>query len=161
MRLMTISEAYHYDTDGSVLWQGSDLHNTFHYAGEEFFLKSLFTQLTIPSTYYIGLDNRLTINQSDNSSSISGEPVGNGYARAAINTSSGFGASFSSPKWQVQTVTIFFNSTGSWTTVRNAFLITTAGSGGYLIASVPLQSIRTLTSGQSLSFRFVLQLGGA
>ncbi len=160
MRLMTILEACHHDANGNVLWQASNLHNTFHNTGEEFFLKTLFTQqVALPTTYFVGLDNRLTINQADIMSGLLGEPSGNGYSRIGVGTSAGFGAEFVSGKWVVKSTTVLFRANGTWATVRNAFLTTGTSNSGYLIASVPLLSPRTLTAGQAISFRFVLGLG--
>ncbi len=156
---MTILEACHHDAKGSVLWQASKLYNTFHNSGEEFFLKALFTQqVALPTTYFIGLDNRLTINQADIASGLTGEPSGNGYSRVGVGTNS-FGAEFAGGKWLAKSVTVLFRATGTWATVRNAFLTTGTSNNGYLIASVPLLSPRTLTAGQAISFRFVLGLG--
>jgi hypothetical protein len=154
---MTISEIIHFDIDGKELWRMEDIHNVFHVQGEEYFLKALFTGLAIPTNYYVGLDNRLNINKADIASGLLGEPTGGGYTRKTVSS---FGAVYESGKWRVKSTTLIFNAIGGgWGPVRNAFLTTSTGNSGYLISSVPLQSPRTLTDGQSLSFRYVLAMG--
>ena len=157
---MTISEIVHCDTNGIELWRSENLRNVFHIQGEEFFLKALFTQAIIPGSYYVGLDNRLTINKADIPSGLVGEPGGNGYSRQAVSTAGGFGATYDSGKWNVKSITLLFNATGAgWGPVRNAFLTTATGNSGKLISSVALLSPRTMTAGQTLTFRFALSLG--
>ena len=160
MHLMTISEIIHYETDGSELWSEKNLTNTFHTQGQEYILKSLFAQNPITNSYYVGLDNRIAINVADISSGLVGEPNNNGYFRKAISTAGGFGTILNT-NWQIKSSTLLFTAVGGgWGPVRNAFLTTSTGNSGFLISSVPLLSARTLTVGQTLSFRFVLSFGG-
>lgn len=160
MNLATIIEAKHLDAEGNVLWQAENLPNTFHVQGEEYILKSLFTGgITPTTTFYVGLDNRSTVNLGDTLSNISGEPSGNGYQRYSLNLS-GFSAVFTSVKWQVKTSTLLFNASGgSWGPVINAFLTTGSAGSGYLLATVPLPVTKTINNGESFSFKMVLALG--
>jgi len=161
---MTIVEAIHYSKNGEILWSDTNLKNVLHTQGQEFMMKALFagsSGVTIPSTYHVGLDNRTTVNQADTIQNLVGEPVGSGYQRYSLSSQTGFGAVFDLSNWKVKSSTLIFNATGSgWGPVRNAFLTTAAGNSGFLISTVPLSGVKTITNGESFTFKIVLGLGG-
>ncbi len=161
---MTVDEVCHLDKNGNCIWKAENLKNMLHTQGVEFILKTLFVRssgVVIPTTYYVGLDNRTTLNLSDIMDSVTGEPATNGYHRYALNSNTGFSAVFNSQIWKAKSVTLLFNAIGgSWGPVKNAFLTTTSGNNGYLISSVVLPSVRTVNSGESFTFRISLGIGG-
>jgi len=159
---MTIREVIHHDKEGNALWRAENLSNQFHTQGQEFILKAVFagsSGVTIPTSYYVGLDNRSVINQGDTLENIVGEPTQFGYGRQVVSSQTGFGAVFDTVNWKVISKTIVFNATGgSWGLVRNAFLTTGSAVTGYLISTVPLPSSRTVNNGEFFSFKMNLAL---
>ena len=160
---MTIEEVVHRDKDGNILWSIDNLHNQFHTQGQEFILKAVFagsSGVTIPTTYYVGLDNRPVVNQADILANISGEPTTFGYVRQTLSSQTGFGAVFDMSNWKIITASLIFIAIGgSWGPVKNAFLTTGSGSQGFLISTVPLPNVKTINSGETFSFKINLALG--
>jgi len=156
---MTIEEVIHRDKDGNILWRADNLPNKFHTQGQEFILKACFagsSGVTIPSSYYVGLDNRTTVNQADILANLVGEPTTHSYVRQTLSSQTGFGAVFDLSNWKVRSASIVFIAIGgSWGPVRNAFLTT----GSFLISTVPLPSVKTVNNGESFSFKINLALG--
>ena len=61
--------------------------NMLHDEGEQFICQVAFSEeQSVPSAYYVGLDNRGSLAEGDTLASLSGEPSGNGYARQARDT---------------------------------------------------------------------------
>lgn len=164
MRLMTIEEVIHYDKDGNILWSAKNLPNTLHTQGQEFILKSVFVGsagVIVPASYYVGLDNRTTVNQADILANIVGEPTTNGYSRQTLSSQTGFGALFDQANWRVQSASVVFTALGgSWGPVSNAFLTTGSAMSGFLISTVPLPTAKTINNGETFSFKISLSLGG-
>ena len=75
-----------WDRLGRVLW--AEKHeNMLHDEGEQFICQVAFSEeQSVPSAYYVGLDNRGSLAEGDTLASLSGEPSGNGYARQARDT---------------------------------------------------------------------------
>ncbi len=156
MNLMTIDEVKYCDSNNDTIWIATNLKNMLHLDGQKFISQVLFNGLAIPSNYYIGLDNRTTVNVGDILASIVSEPSTNGYNRKAVNAQSGFTVSYSTNKWRALSGNIVFNATGgSWGPVKNAFLT----AGGFLISTIVLPIETTLTNGQYFSFRMRFSLG--
>lgn len=164
MHLLTIESAEIIDKEGRVLWRVENLKNTLHTQGEEFILKSVFARssnVTIPTTYYVGLDSRTTINKGDTLDALVGEPTTNGYHRFALSAQSGMSAVYDSVKWKVKTTSILFSAVGgSWGPVKNAFLATGTSNQGYLISTVSFPTAKTVNNGESYSFKLSLGIGG-
>jgi len=157
-----VLEAKHLDQQGNVLWEATNLPNTFHIQGEEFLLKSSFhagSGVSIPSAYYVGLDNRISVSIGDTLDNITGEPTTHGYIRQSVSSSSGFGVSIVGVDWTAISKNLLFSAVGGgWGPVKNAFLTTGAGNVGFLIATVPLLAPRTLVNGETFTFRLSLGL---
>ncbi len=164
MQLMTVEEVVHYDKNRNILWRAENLTNLLHAQGQEFILKSVFvgaSGVTIPSSYYIGLDNRSSISKADILESLVGEPTQFGYHRQTVSSQTGFGATFDSVNWKVITATLVFSAVGgSWGPVKNAFLSTSSMTMGFLISTVPLPTTKTVNNGESFSFKISLSLLG-
>jgi hypothetical protein len=164
MNLLTVDEVRHLDKSGDCIWMAKGLKNMLHTQGVEFILKTLFVKSTgvaIPTTYYVGLDNRSVLNLADILDGVTGEPSTFGYQRYSLNSNTGFNAVFDSQTWKAKSITLLFNAIGgSWGPVKNAFLTTTSGNQGYLISSVVLPSVRTLNAGEAFTFKISLGIGG-
>lgn len=157
MNLMTIDEVKYCDSNNDIIWIATNLKNKLHLEGQEFINEVLFNGLAVPSNYYVGLDNRTTVNVGDILANVVVvEPATNGYVRKTVNAQSGFTVSYSSGKWKSLSINLVFNATGgSWGPVKNSFLT----AGGFLISTIVLPIETTLTNGQYFSFRMQFSLG--
>jgi hypothetical protein len=157
-QLMT-ADIYHF-RNGKCIWSGLKLPNIWHSEGQEFVLAVAFdtdSGITVPSSYYIGLDDRSTLAETDGLSDLDDEPSTNGYARQALSSVTGFVVAMQDSRMTARSgIATFVATTGSWGPVRNAFLSTTLNNTGYLIASIALSSRRTIISGDSISVRLNL-----
>jgi len=162
--LMTIIEIEHFDNKGKSIWKQENISNVFHEEGQEFLLANVFDTdfgVSVPSNYYIGLDNRDAIDVADDLSLLSGEPVGNGYARQTCSSTTGFTVgTFSGVKKARSAVKTFTASGGPFDEVQNVFLCTSADDSGFLISSTALSSSRILLDGENLALRISLSLNG-
>ena len=164
--LMYILELKHYDESGSILWETEEIiPNIVHRQGEEFVLQKMFntsSSVVIPTNYYLGLDARIVLSDTDTLSSLIAEPTTNGYARQPVSSFNGFSVSLGpNNNYRAISNSVVFSATGgSWGPVRDLFLTNvSSGTSGYLISSAPLGSSRTVNSGQSLSARIAVSLG--
>ena len=160
MKVLTIQ---HLRND-KVIWEQQDIRNLLHLSGEQFVLQAAFTggqvNNVIPSHYYLGLDDRSTINPQDNMTSLVGEPVGHGYTRQAISSSGDFTVVFGSINhYQAISPIIAFQAIGgSWGPVQNLFLTNRADNGGALISSVQLAIPVTVQDADSITIRIAMSL---
>jgi len=149
----------HLDARGRLLWADCG-HNMLHDEGEQFFCQVLFTEeASVPSAYYLGLDNRTSLAESDTLASLSGEPSGNGYSRQAVNSdATDFTISQEGGDYQAKTKTVTFTASGgSIGPVTKMFMATSADGTGKLIASRALSQERTLADGESLECSFYIR----
>jgi hypothetical protein len=162
--LITIKEIKHFGKNGKVIWQAKDLPNIFHNDGEEFMLKVCFSgEESVPANYYFGLDKRSSLLASDNLASLVDEPNNefNGYRRQSISSEGQFVINTSSSHYYAKSPIIHFSASGgSWGPVNNLFLSTVAQNDydGYLLASVPLSHVMSLSDGESMSVVMGLSL---
>lgn len=163
-KLMTVESIQHFNQKGKCIWEAKDLPNVFHLEGQRLVLENTFDTdgdlANVPTSFYLGLDNRTSTNSSDTLSSLSGEPSSNGYSRISISSSTGFivGQSGSSMK-ATSSVHTFLATSGSWGPVKNVFLSTTAsGTSGVLMASVALGATRTPSAGESIGIKISISL---
>lgn len=161
--LIKVDEVQHI-RNNKILWEQKNIDNIFHTEGHYFLLNVAFrtaSGIEVPSSYYIGLDNRTNLQASDTLSSLSAEPTQNAYVRQAVSSLNGFSVSLSNSDYRAITnVMTFSASGGSWGPVRNVFLTNTSGSSGYLISSVAFNSTRTVLDGESLTLRISVALAG-
>lgn len=163
--------SYHWDKFGNLKWvEPGWQHNLLHAEGEQFILGHIFDTdnaflpNTYPSNFYIGLDARAAIADADDLSDLSGEPSGSGYARKAVSTETGFTLSDSGDFYVATSASVEFEASGGdWSEVTNRFLTTAASSSSpgvdaRLIATVPLQTPRTLLDGDKLTVNIILGL---
>lgn len=167
--LLRILEVQH-KRDDKVIWEAFDIPNTLHLEGEEFMLSALFRStsgIVVPSFYYLGMDNRSTVSISDNMSSLTTEPSGNGYSRQAVSSATGFTIEqFTIPgdtsgllHWRAKTQIIAFTASGgSWGPVSNVFLTNLIDNSGYLISTASLGTTRSVAPSDTLTFRFALNV---
>jgi len=149
----------HLDAQGCLVWADCG-HNMLHDEGEQFFCQVLFTEeASVPTAYYLGLDNRTSLAESDTLASLSGEPSGNGYSRQAVNTdATDFTISQESGDYQAKTKTVTFTASGgSIGPVTKMFMATSSDGSGKLIASRALSQERTLADGESLECSFYIR----
>jgi len=159
MKLLEILEIEHVGPKGEVLWRAEHLTNVLHAEGEEYILTAAFyDEDIIPSEFYFGCDDRLTLSRTDTMDDVVDEPQINGYARQvvaygefAIETDNGFWGA-------VSPILIYTASGGDWGPVSNLFLTTESGGGGKLIASVPFSQEITVENGTSLNVRMRIAL---
>lgn len=166
LHLMHVIELKYIDTDGSIYWESSEvIHNIVHNQGEQFILSGMFNTsagIVAPTNYYLGLDARIVLSETDTLANLIAEPTTNGYARQPVSSFNGFsvalgmGTSFTA----VSNSVVFSATGGSWGPVTNLFLTNIlSGTSGYLISSAPFNNSRTVNSGQSISARISISLG--
>ena len=154
--------------DGSIVFQKNNLYNILHTEGEARLLNALFaggsvSNQYIPNYYYVGLDNRTTLSQSNTYSSITGEPaIATGYSRQQISSLGGFTIEETSTSAKAKSNLLGFSATtSSWGPVKNLFLTNVnygTTSGGILYSSTNLGSSITVAAGDTISLRFTLAL---
>ena len=157
--ILKIDEFTVFDNE-KIIYQEKNIYNILHQQGELLILNSVFTGNTAPSSFYIGLDNRTTLGFTDTLSNLTGEPLGNGYARQQIlpiqlniSLTSGNNYQVSGP------VVNFSATTGILGPVQNLFLTTVStGNGGILISSARLSESLTLSPPNVASLKFSFAL---
>lgn len=163
-RLHIIHAGFRHVRNGRIIWEEESAENILHDEGEQALLSAYFdTDLTgygpPPASLYIGLDNRSTLTESQTLANLTGEPTGNGYARIAVSTTTGWTISAPIDDYQAKTATLTFNATGSgWGPVSNLFLATTSNNTGKLLVSVPLSTSRTLVGGDQLQVDLAVKM---
>lgn len=147
--------------NGKVIWSEKQLYNLFHTEGEQFILLSCFSNdgTVLPTSYYLGLDNRASPNIDDTIDDIEDEPSSNGYVRQALGIDGG---------WRVEQVNgiyraigniiTFQASGGSWGPVNNLFLTDKIDDSGYLISTVALNSELTMEDTDTINMRMSVSL---
>lgn len=163
--LLTIIEIQHRDSHGNLLWESKDIKNLLHQDGEEFMLRAAFTggqnSTIIPENYYLGLDSRTTLFSTDTMDDLVGEPSSGGYERQTISSEGDFSINFQDSHFIATSPIVVFRATaGSWGPVRNLFLTTQDDDSGYLISTAPLDSLVSLTAGDSVTLRISLRIRG-
>ena len=163
--LITVQEINLTNEKGEVLWENKNLKNMLHLQGDQFILNALFlggvTNTYIPSSYYFGLDNRISLAASNTMSNISsgGEPAIHGYSRNAVASVGAFTVSLVSGVYQAQCpILVYSASGGSWGPIRNLFMTNKSDYSGVLISSVALGQIITVSSGNSINLKMGMAL---
>jgi len=154
-------ESVEYYEGGKLAWSKGPFHNVLHRLGEEFILKVAFSTTTKPTNYFLGLDNRTTVAAGDAIGNISGEPTGNGYARQAVSSTTGFTVSQYNltDGYKVLSSVVGFTAVGSsWGPVKNLFMTTTADNSGVLISSIALDTGFSVQAGGTVLMRMGLIL---
>ena len=157
--IMKVLEAQHI-RNNKVIWEDSDLYNMLHAEGQKLILDAVFAGGSIPSSYYMGLDNRSSLAVADTLASLSAEPSTNGYSRFTASASSDFTiAAESSGNFKSQSVLLtFLASGGSWGPIKNLFMSSSLDGSGKLISSVALSEALTLVDGDIINLRINLSL---
>jgi len=152
-----------------ILYLEENIYNLLHLGGESKILSALFIggnsgNAYIPSNYYIGLDNRISIQFTDTIDSLVGEPNGNGYARIGVpsnGSSTGFQINIIGETVAAGTKTpgTFVATTGSWGPVRNLFLTDRAtNTSATLYSSVPLAQPVSVPAGTNITVKYTISL---
>ena len=84
--IMKVLEVQHL-RNNEVIWEDSDLYNMLHAEGQEMILNAVFAGGSIPTSYYMGLDNRSSLAVGDKLAALDGEPDTNGYIRFTTSSS--------------------------------------------------------------------------
>lgn len=160
LHLMRLLEISHFSKQGELLFNKKNIDNILHLQGEEFILRVLFSGLSLPFEYYLGLDSRTTLLTTNNLSSLSGfEPNGNGYTRQNVESSAFSILTDETGNYQANSPVVLFRATTNyWGPVRNMFIATQGGYSGYLISSVSLGTDLTVQAGEIISIRIGLGL---
>lgn len=158
--LMKIVEIQHV-RKGQVIWEQKNFLNTFHSGGELFVLSCAFDNdgSLPPDNYYLGLDNRDALSEDDVLSDLVGEPTGNGYLRAAVNSNNYFTIDVINNVYNASSPIVTFSATGAgYGPVSKLFLATTLDNSGILLASAALSESVTFEPSDSLNMRMRLAL---
>jgi hypothetical protein len=151
-----------------LIWE-DEQRNLLHDEGEIALLSAYFaTTMTgygaSPGTLYVGLDNRVAVDETDQLADLENEPSTNGYARVAVDCA-GDGATgewvITQPAqaYQAKTIALVFTASGgSWGPVSKGFLCTSADASGKLISTVPLSMSRTPGDGETITVYFIVRL---
>ena len=122
-----------------------------HDEGEEFVLQVAFSEeQSAPANFYVGLCND-TLAKTDGLADIADEVTGTGYARQTVasdNTDCVVAAD--GDYYKVTFAEQTFTAGGTWTAANTAFLATTVANTGKLIASYPIDPVRTLGNGDTV-----------
>ena len=160
--LLKIEDIQHVDVDGSVLWEQKGINNIFHLDGEFYLLNIAFNTgggITVPSSYYIGMDNRITPAISDTLANLSQEPTQFGYLRQPVSSANGFDVALNTGNYRATSDIVTFSAAGgTWGPVKNLFITTSATNSGYLISTASLDTARSVQDGQTLTLRFSIGL---
>lgn len=153
------------DEDGNELWREPEKLNILHDEGEQAILSAYFdTDLAgfgpPPANLYVGLDNRTSLSESDTLSSLVNEPNTGGYSRKAVSTATGFTLAQPADFYRATSQTVSFTAMGgNIGEVRNRFLCTAAsGTGGLLLVTLALSTLRTINEGDTLNTNFIIGL---
>lgn len=138
------------DKDGNVVFEDKGL-NSLTNQGEEALLETFFRNGTqyAPVQFYIRLCND-TLTQADTLSSISGEPMSNGYAPQLVERSDvGFSTKqLDEGDFQLVSKEVAFTASGGDIgPVTTAFLATSLDNSGILVCFRALPIARIITSG--------------
>jgi len=158
---MKVLEFQHLSADGKVLYEEKNVFNTLHTTGEEYILTRLFQGLLVPASYFLGLDNRSTINISDTMSTIAinGEPSVNSYERQLVASTDFSLAINEDGNNQANSPHVTFRALGgSWGPVRNIFMSNESAFDGLLISSAALFEQITVQDGEIVSMRMGMAL---
>lgn len=159
-RFMRVVYLKHY-SNNKLVSECYDMSNMLHISGQHFLLSACFNTIVqaIPSSYYIGLDNRTLIQLSDNMVNLVGEPSGYGYGRQPVSSVTGWtitnytlGVSATSP------VVSFTASGGSYGPISNIFLTTKLDNTGSLIATAPVGGSRMINNNDIITMQLAVSL---
>jgi hypothetical protein len=154
--------------NNKVIWEEKNVNNTLHTLGERFFLKCCFendpdaSPRFPPQNYYLGLDNRSTVDVTDTISSLIDEPTNtNGYLRKPVSSLNGFSLELVNDIYRATSEIVSFNASGGgWGPVSKIFLTNTSTdtTETVLLATASLSSAITLSSGDAVNMRMALSL---
>ncbi len=161
--ILTIIDIQKWDVSGKLVWEQKNIKNLLHQDGEEFLLRAAFTggqvSTIIPEDYFLGLDNRSVITVEDTMDDLLGEPSSGGYERQAISSSGDFSINFEDSHFVATSPIVAFRATtGDWGPIKNLFLTTADDSSGYLISTAVLDSVVSLSAGESVTMRIGMRL---
>ena len=116
-----------------------------HDEGEEFVLQVAFSEeQSVPANFYVGLCND-TLVKTDGLADIADETSGTGYARQTVASDNvDCVVAADGDYYKVTFAEQTFTAGGTWTEANTAFLATTVDNSGKLIASYPIDPVRTL-----------------
>lgn len=159
---MTILEIKQWH-NGEVIWKQRNVKNVLHIQGEEFILRAAFVggnvSTVIPATYFIGMDNREVVSDTDTMDDIFLEPSTDGYSRQPIASSGDFTVVEEDGHFIAVGPLIAFEATGgTWGPVQNVFLTDTGDNDGSLISTAKLGNVVSVTDGDVLTLRISLAL---
>ena len=151
------------DKGGNIKWQELGLHNILHDEGEQAMLQAMFSEAyTVPASYYIALDDRVTLAEADTLVTMNAtEPAVGGYARQAVNSdATDFTVTQDAGNYQAKTKTVNFAPSGAnYPTVRNCNLGDQAsGTAGKIIFSVTLSQSRIVLDGDNMDVDMTIKL---
>jgi hypothetical protein len=157
--IMKVLEVQHL-RNNKVIWEDFNLYNMLHGEGQEIILNAVFAGGSIPSYYYLGLDNRSSLDVEDNLASLLAEPSVNGYSRFTVSSSSDFTITADSAgNFKSQSILLtFLASGGSWGPIKNLFMSSSLDNTGKLISSVSLSDVLSLADGDIVNLRINLSL---
>ena len=160
----------HFDRQGRLLFRDAG-PNMMHDEGEEYMVKTAFTEeLTVPTSFYIGLDDRdgdahSAPAEADTLADLAGEPSGDGYARQGVASD---GTDWTSQQdgtsgdWEALSKEVTFAASGGdWPVVSTLFLATSSDGTGRLLVTKALSSDRTILDGESLKCTLTVRIGEA
>jgi len=161
--ILKILEIQHKNPQGDILWTKKNIHNILHQDGEEFLLRAAFTggrdSSIIPDDYYLGMDNRIIVDATDDMDSLIGEPGSGGYDRQAVSSTGDFSVNFENDHWSAVSPIVAFQATsGNWGPVSQLFLTDKSDNTGFLISTASLDNAITVNNGDSVTVRIGMQL---
>ena len=162
IHLLTLLE-FSVDGPRGVQQRFEKVPNLLHNSGEEFLLRAAFTggrsSTVVPDFYYLGLDNRQSVEPEDVMSDVVGEPGGGGYERRGVSSSGDFSVNFESDHYLATSPIVAFRSTVSdWGPVSNLFLMADDGSSQTLISTIVLPNPVVVETGRHITMRLGLSL---
>lgn len=151
-----------YDSLGNIKWEELLVRNLLHDEGERDILQAAFSEAySVPVSYFIGLDDRVTIAEGNALTNLAGEPAVGGYARQGVTSdATDWTITQDGGDYQAKSKTVTFTPSGAdYPTVRNMFLCDiVSGTAGDLFASVALSQSRIVLDGDSLDTDITIKL---
>lgn len=152
-----------------ILWQEKNRKNILHPQGKQLLLSATFLRensaIPLPNSWFIGLDNRLTIGKADTLAEVAKyEPKSQDYARIMIGEDGNFTSFWQESKEEEPpeftiNATADFSPNEDWGIVRNFFLASVnEGTKGILVSSIPLKKPRDMDSETFFTVEFLLNL---
>jgi hypothetical protein len=146
---------------GKLKWS-EDIFNALTNEGEQEILDTYLRGAAGPSNFYIGLTGMADITKTTTLSTLTNEPVGNGYARQLVARANGAAGwtslGLDNGDYLATSKIVSFEATNTWISVDKTFMSTSSDNSGKLISFASLSATRTLVVNDILDVTYKIKL---